>query len=68
LDGGYKYFDNNGIQAKNDWRTTGQNRWYFLSSYDGKAVTGLQVLDGRTKYFDDNGIQVKNQWRNLPGR
>nr|WP_280950098.1 hypothetical protein [Weissella confusa] len=63
MDGGYKFFENNGIQAKGAWRTTGGNRWYFLDAYDGHALTGLHYMEGTAKFFDGNGIQVKNAWR-----
>ena len=64
LDGGWRYFDANGIM-RTGWIKHHNNQYYYDA--EGKMVHGLYVIDGKTYGFDDvTGVQIFGE-KNLSG-
>ncbi len=60
INGGKMFFDPDGRQVFSDFRTDGNDVYYFSSRKDddGKCVTGFIRINGKNYWFDDSGKRM----------
>lgn len=54
VDGGYKYLEDDGTYAKNEWKTVGGKTYYFGNNEF--AVVYSQTIGGDLYYFNGSGV------------
>lgn len=62
---GYRYTDQNGVEAANGWRYI-LGTWYYFDA-NGYAMTGWQSIDGKWYYMDAD-CKMRTGWLDLDGK
>ena len=59
---GYRYTDENGVEANNGWRYI-QGTWYYFDE-NGYAATGWRLINGKW-YYMNSECKMQTGWLNL---